>query len=171
MKKQKIGYIDAIFDEKTKKEIESWSMIVRDEDLYTISNENKKDGGNITDKLHLTLFYGFDENLLNMDEVLKFIDNIKLDIVKINGLGTFPVTGHNCKILFLKVDDDEDIIKNIHEELKKFPYFSEYQKLKFIPHIAIAFIRNDLNTNALVYSNPSTLSVKKISYHSKFKEN
>ena len=69
MNKQNIGYITANFLEKEKIEIINWSKIINNKDLYFAKKDGKIDGGNVTDDLHLTLFYGLDEDKINKNYI------------------------------------------------------------------------------------------------------
>jgi len=167
MQKKETGYIEAIFTKESKQKIIDWATFLKEEDLFSASINGKVEGGDVTDTLHLTLFYGFDEKLLNQDEMLKYINTIKLNNIQIEGVGTFPVPDYGCKVLFLKVKDEKNIIKNIHKDLKKFPHYIEHQKLEYKPHITIAYVKNTFDSRAIIYNESKSLLIEKIMHSSK----
>jgi 2'-5' RNA ligase len=169
MNKQNIGYITANFLEKEKIEIINWSKIINNKDLYFAKKDGKIDGGNVTDDLHLTLFYGFDEDKINKNYIEKIINNVNLGSIEIGGMSTFSFPGQEYKVLYLAIKDNEGRIKECHEELKNLPHFAEYQKFKFTPHVAIAFLKKEFDETIVTYNGPRFLHIKKIVYHSKGK--
>ena len=164
MQNKKIGYVAIQFTPETNQEIIAWSQSIKKEDLVTAIIDGGTEGGNVTDKLHLTLFYGFNDELLNKVELSKFINKIKLREIKIRGLGFFPVGNHNCDVLHLQIKDDNGELRKIHEELKAFPHFSEDQKFEYTPHVTIAYVKKNFNLNTLIQNQPEMLRVRKTSY-------
>lgn len=169
MNKQNIGYITVSFLEKEKIEIINWSKIISDKDLYFAKKDGKIDGGNVTDDLHLTLFYGFDEDKINKNDIKKIMDSINFESIEIEDVGFFSLPDQEYKVLYLAVKDKKNRIKKYHEELKILPHFVEYQKFKFTPHIAIAFVKKESDETMVTYNGPRFLRIKKIAYYSKGK--
>jgi 2'-5' RNA ligase len=170
MNKQNIGYVTANFPEKEKIEIINWSKNINDKNLYFAKKDGIIDGGNVTDDLHLTLFYGFDEDKINKNDITKIIDNINLGSIEIGNVNTFSFPDQEYKVLYLTIKDNEGKIKEYHEKLKKLPHFVEYQKFKFTPHVAIAFLKKEFDETRVTYNGPRFLHIKKIVYHSKGKK-
>lgn len=165
---RQIGYIEAVFQEDEKQKVVDWVNSIKKEDLFTAIINGKVEGGNIANKLHLTLYYGFNEYLLNKDDLFHYIESMIPKTVDIIGLGTFPIKGYDCKVLFLKVSDTENILRKIHNDLGKYSHFVEYQQEEYVPHISIAYVKKDFDLNSLIYGGPKRLSIKEILYHSKF---
>jgi hypothetical protein len=170
MNTQKIGYVTVNFLEKEKGEIINWSKNINEKDLYFASRDGKIDGGNVTDDLHLTLFYGFNEDTINKNDIKKVINNINFKSVEIDGLSVFSLSDQEYKVLYLAIKDKENKIRQCYEEFKKLPHFAEYQRFEFIPHIAIAFIKKEFNETEVIYQGPQFLHIKEIIYHSKVKK-
>src|SRR5680860_1912884 len=103
MNKQNIGYITASFPEKEKMEIINWSKIINDKDLYFTKKDGKIDGGNVTDNLHLTLFYGFDEDKINKNDIKKIIDSINFKSIEIEDVSIFSLPDQEYKVLYLSL--------------------------------------------------------------------
>ena len=56
MNKRNISYITATFSGEEKEAIIDWSKIIGSEDLYFAKKDSEMEGGNVKEKLHLTLF-------------------------------------------------------------------------------------------------------------------
>ncbi len=167
MNKQNIGYIAADFQEKDKIEIINWSKTIRDNDLYITSIDGKTKGGHMTDDLHLTFFYGLDEDLINKNDVQDFINTINLESIEIGKIDIFPVADQTCEVLYLSVEDQLGKIRKYNETFKKFPHFTEFQKKEFIPHITIAFVKKGFDVNKFTYTGSKILNIKEIIHHFK----
>ncbi len=167
MKNQKIGYVDVVFSEEIKQEISRWVKSLKKEDFYTTMIDGQVEGGDVSEKLHLTLFYGFDESLVEKDKIIEHINSIKLESVEVDKVGFFPLDKYNCKILFLKIKDNNNLLKKIHNDLGLFPNVLKYQESEYVPHITIAYVKKDFNMDAISYNGPKILDVKSILYHSK----
>ena len=163
---EKIGYVALEFGEDFKQEIMKWSSQIGESDLVTAIIDGKAEGGNVTDKLHLTLFYGLDENTLDQDKLSKFITTLPKLMIRVTGIGTFPQDVFACKAIYLEVSDDSGELQTIHEWLKKFPHFSKYQKYDYKPHITIAYVTTGFDINLLTNDFPKNLSVKAITHFS-----
>jgi 2'-5' RNA ligase len=161
---KKIGYIEVILLEKSKQEIVNFSRTIRDEDLFTAKINGKIEGGNLTEKSHLTLFFGLNDKLVDKEKLLQYISSLKIESIMIEAIDMFPVNGYDCKILYLKVWDDNSLIKNINDNFKEFPYFTESQPAEFIPHITIAYVKNNFEITKLSNNFPKILYVERIVY-------
>lgn len=163
----KIGYITAEFSEEFKKMIKEWSLTIPKEEIVTAEINGKKEGGNVTDDLHLTLFYGFDDEKINKEDLIGFINNNTIKKLSIGKLGFFPVPQYKCNILYLKIDN-ENILEKMHDSLKKFPYFEKFQNNKFVPHITIAYIKDSFDISSIKLPlEINKVSIKEFMYHSK----
>jgi 2'-5' RNA ligase len=60
--------------------------------------------------------------------------------------------------------DDNSLIKNINDNFKEFPYFTESQPAEFIPHITIAYVKNNFEITKLSNNFPKILYVERIVY-------
>ncbi len=164
---KKISYISAEFFEKEKEKIMQWSKSsIKESDLCGVL-ENGKIGGNVADDLHLTLFYGFDEDRINVEQIQKWIKTTNLVEVEVGKIQVFSLPDQEYKIIYLVIRDKNGKIKKLHEELKCFAHFTKYQRSKFIPHITIAFVKKEFNENAITYNGPKSLPIREIVYHTK----
>jgi len=164
MENKEIGYVEVVLTEKSKQKVVDFSRIIKDEDLFTAKINGKIEGGNLTEKSHLTLFFGLNDKLVNKEKLLEYINSIKLESIMIEAIDMFPVKEYNCKILYLRVKDDNFLIKNISNNFKNFPYFIESQPAEFIPHITIAYVKNNFDPTELSNNFPTTLYLERIVY-------
>lgn len=164
MEPKKIGYVEVQFTPETHQQVVAWAHTIKNEDLVTATIDGKTEGGNVTDKLHLTLFYGFDDERLDKDKLSEFINQIKLKDFKVSGLGIFPVKEYDCYVLYLRVEDNDNELKKIYMGLKEFSHFSEYQKFEYTPHITVAYVKKDFNLDAIKQNLPKILYVHKTHY-------
>jgi|SRR3989344_411967 len=162
-----IGYITANFSEKEKEEIIRWSKSIKDKDLHLTLVDGKIEGGNVTGDLHLTLFYGLDENKINQRELKDFLGTIDLGILDIGEMDVFSLPDQEYKVLYLPVKDTRGSINRCRERLKELSYFTEYQKFEFKPHITIAFVKSEFDMHDINYTGPKVLHVEKITHHIK----
>jgi hypothetical protein len=96
-----ISYITAEFFEEEKEKIARWSKTaIKNFDLYKIL-ENGKVGGYATDDLHLTLFYGLDEDRINIADIQKWISAVELENLEIEGVESFALPAQEYKIIYL----------------------------------------------------------------------
>ena len=65
--KENIGYVAIEFDEASKQKVANWASHIGRSDLVTATIDGKIKGGDVTDELHLTIFYGLDENALDQN--------------------------------------------------------------------------------------------------------
>lgn len=165
MQNRKTGYVALTFTEDAKQKIVEWSKQF-DKSFFSAVVDGKTEGGNVTDKLHLTLFYGFDEAQLDKSGFVKYLDALDIKSLSIEGIGTFPVPQYGAKVLFLRVKDD-GVLNDIHEKLKTYPHFDEYQKHGFTLHITIGFVRDTFDESSITYDGPFTLPTANIGYYSK----
>ena len=162
-----ISYITAEFLEEEKEKIARWSKIaIKNSDLYKVL-ENGKVGGYVTDDLHLTLFYGLDEDRIKIADIQKWISAVELENLEIEGVESFALPTQEYKIIYLTIRDENGKIKKLNKELEKFPHFPRYLKSKFIPHITIASVKKEFDEDTVIYSGPKVLDVRKIVYHTK----
>ena len=163
----KIGYITAEFSEEFKKSIRGLLLTIPKEEIVTAEINGKIEGGNATNDLHLTLFYGFDDEKLDKEELLNFLDKKNIKELKIEGLGIFSVPRYKSNILYLKIGDNS-LLDEIHNSLKKFPYFEKFQNNKFVPHITIAHIKDSFDISPLkLPDGMNEIDIRGFIYHSK----
>ncbi len=99
------GYVAIEFDEISQRQVVKWSKQIKDQDLATANINGKIKGGNVTEKLHLTLFYGFDDVHLNQSSLDALITKLDIPSIDIVNIGIFPAKEFDCNVLYLGVSD------------------------------------------------------------------
>lgn len=164
MHDKKKGYAAIQFTSETKQEIIKWSRVLKEKDLVTTTINGKTKEGLMVDKLHLTLLYGLDDEIIDTNKLTKFLKEIKLTEIKVDGVGFFPVKEYDYRIAYLKIKDEKNELKKINENLKKFPMFSEHKKSDYTPHVTIAYVKKDFSLDVLMQKIPKILYIHDIQY-------
>ena len=130
-------------------------------DLY-FSDIIKSIKGDVSSKLHLTIFYGLVHEKLDKVRLDKHIKQIKIPTLKLGNL--FLMSGYKnlYQVLSVEVLDENNKLKEIAKSFKKFP-FEESVQLGFKPHLTLAYLKPNFKPGE-VPSLPKEISVKKIQY-------
>ncbi len=167
MTERDYGYVAATFTEGDIKPFQKLtSVITKREDLY---NSDAVDyiQGDVSSKLHMTFFYGLIDEKIDKNEMNAFISNLSLpEVLVLRGLTVRKEYSGFCQILWVDVLDSTGELRKISESFKRFP-FEESVQLGFIPHLTLAYVKDDykLPETTLVY--PREIKVKGIKYFKK----
>jgi 2'-5' RNA ligase len=161
------GYIQVEFGDEFKEELSEWSKKSIDQKYLIYSEINGETiGGLVTHDAHITLVYGIQLNSKHSEEIQKEVQKIKLSQIKISGIKCFILKQFGAKILYLSIDDANDVLEQIHEKFKKF--ISEeirQNQPPFVPHIAIAYVSEDFDEQTLIYGGPSEIQVVNVRFY------
>ena len=97
-------------------------------DIYT------KDNYGIETQPHVTLLYGFDENV-NPDEVIELVNSYDYSQIKLHNISLFE----NEEFDVLKFDAESEVLQDVNRELRKFPHTDIYPV--YHPHMTIAYLK------------------------------
>lgn len=165
-----IGYITIEFNQEFKDQLKKWSLAnIPDSEIVEAEISGKKEGGNVSADAHLTLFYGFDDDNINREKLHEYINSLNLQELQIAGIGFFPVPQYSCKVLYLKVLDEDRKLENIYNFLKRFPHFKKFQIEGFAPHVTIAYIKDGYKPPEFL-STMKKIQVREIKYQIKSKK-
>lgn len=164
MQKNKLGHVYINFDEASKKEIVKWSSFISGKDLVFSNVGNKIKGGNVTNDLHLTLFFGFDNEKVDKIKLDKYLKGLTLDNIKISKVNMFCLKDCEYSILYLEVDDQNFTLRDINKQLLDFGYIEDANTFNFKPHITIAYVKKDFNIKDINYNGPSVLRIDNLNY-------
>jgi len=161
------GYIQIEFDYDFKKSLLEWSQKSIDS-KYLICGETdgKSIGGLVAQNAHITLAYGIPVDTDKSEEIYEEVQKVVCPKIKISGIKYFSLKQYGAKILYLSIDDENNVLAQIHEKLKKF-ISEELQNTQpiFVPHIAIAYVSEDFNERELIYDNSHDIKNVGIKYH------
>jgi hypothetical protein len=120
------GCVMLYFDDSNVKDIHSQ---IDPDDLYI-----EGDGFGIEGEPHCTLLYGLHNNVTD-DDVIGVLNNHSFGTCKAHNLSCFE----NEKYDVLKFDVDGDGLFNVNDDLKQFPYTTDYPD--YHPHMTIAYLK------------------------------
>jgi len=164
IKEQVKGYVAVTISPEAVKALADWSIkAIPEENLFWSEVNGKKEGGNVIDDAHLTLFFGLNDELINKKEIEELIKTLSLSELEIVGVKAFPVPQIKCKILYFIVNDDKGLLQRIHDEFLKMPHYEEDQK-PFKPHITIAYVKESFNEKGIEYNGLNKVTIKGIEY-------
>lgn len=103
---------------------------INPEDLYIEGS-----GYGIESEPHCTLLYGLHDDEIEIEDIQKVLDNHTFTTCKAHNLSCFE----NPKYDVLKYDIKGDSLHETNEELKEFPYTTEYPN--YHPHMTIAYLK------------------------------
>lgn len=164
------GYVAIEFHEDSQQQVMNWSRQIKADDLVTANINGKIKGGNVTGKLHLTLFYGLDENHLDQVNLANLITKLDILSVDIVDTGMFPAKEFDCNVLYFSVSDEFGKLQSAFEQLKQFSHFANHQNDNFRPHITIAYVTEGFNQSLLTTEYPRQLKVKQVTHFKKSQE-
>lgn len=137
------AYIEIAFDKETK---DYFSKIVnqlvpKNNFYYSPDPECLHINGNVTQKLHCTLFFGIDPSTINDKKLLDIIDNS--DFSKII-LGDFVILNgwqNEYKILCIEVLDEDGRFTKFAKEIERL-FNNENVRYDVKPHISLAYVQS-----------------------------
>jgi 2'-5' RNA ligase len=156
-----LSYVEITFnDEEVKSFKELVNTVCKPEDFYR-SDTIARINGDVTDKLHLTIFYGLIDQQINENEIKKHIATFDIKSIKL--AKPFLKTGFKSlyKVLMIEVLDEENILLDSHNSLKQFAHMETQQV--FLPHITLAYVQPEYEIGD-VTGYPTELTVKRIRY-------
>lgn len=156
-----LSYVEILFNQD---EIKSFKEVVnkvcKPEDFY-YSDTISRISGDVSDKLHLTLFYGLIDQQINAKEMSNHLGTLSFKTVKLGK--PFLKIGYKglYKILMIEVLDEDGQLAAAHESLKQFAHMETSQV--FLPHITLAYVNADYEISD-VSGYPTELSVDRVRY-------
>ena len=103
---------------------------INPEDLYV-----EEDGFGLEPESHCTLLYGLHDNEVTPEQIEQILGNKTFTTCKAHNLSCF----NNPKYDVLKYDIVGDNLNETNEELKQFPFTSDYPD--YHPHMTIAYLK------------------------------
>lgn len=163
-----LGYFQVVFVEKDKQLISKIAnKIFAKNDFYT---SEEYTSGDVTNDLHMTLFYGIKNEKLDIKNVTKYLSTLKLSRIKLGEIKFFNGYKNQYKVAHIEVIDLTNQLTKLASSFKMFPYDETVQFDKYRPHITLAYVKNSFDTDKF-YQNrlpkislPTELVVKRIEY-------
>lgn len=136
------SYVEITFPEKAKKHFSKFvDETVPKELLYKSPVVDFIDG-KVTDKLHLTLFYGLDASSSDNQELKDLLSSFEVKELKLGKPFFFSGFQNLYKVFCIEVLDQDLKLKTISDQIKQFATV-ENQRYVFKPHITLAYVQNE----------------------------
>jgi len=137
-----LGYIEVKIDEVSKIFFDKLvKKICQDTDYYKSDVIDYIDG-NVTHKLHLTLFYGCSPKGIKLKLLKAYVKNLSIKRLVVGDIFLLDGYENRYKILGVKIID-EGGLKKISEEVASFGYDESVIHKQFIPHLTLAYVKPD----------------------------
>ena len=94
-----------------------------------------EEGFGLEPESHCTLLYGLHDNEVGIDDIIKVLNKYSYTNCKAHNLSCF----NNPKYDVLKYDIMGDNLNETNEELKQFPFTSDYPE--YHPHMTVAYLK------------------------------
>ena len=121
------GCVMLYFDES---DVNNLHSEINPQDLYT-----EGDGFGIEESPHCTLLYGLHDDEIDIEDIQEVLDNHTYSTLKAHNLSVFERPNYDV----LKYDIKGKSLKETNDELKEFPYTSEFPS--YHPHMTIAYLK------------------------------
>ncbi len=140
---KKFAYVELIFYKKATKQFKNIVKdVVRKEQFYD-SDQISRIRGDVTDKIHLTLFYGLDESVMNNKELHNLLKQIEVKKLDLSKLVLFEGYQGMYKVLCVEIDDEDKVLHNLSKKMLDFDHDEELGKREFKAHITLAYVQPD----------------------------
>jgi 2'-5' RNA ligase len=162
-KTDQLGYVTIEIEDDHITQIKNLlSTICTSNDFY-YSDVVPRIAGDVTDKLHLTLFYGLLHKQIDKEKLLKELNNINLEELTLENIALKQGYQGLYQILWLTVLDSDNYLLNLSTEIGKFNPSNYDPHYTFLPHITLAYVRPEfkLKTELII---PKTLKIRQIKY-------
>lgn len=159
------GYIAAKFENK---EIIAFQKLVKKickQDGFYYSDVVDYIKGDVTEDLHLTIFYGLIDNKIDKVKLNRYIRGINPKTLKLEKCILVPGYKDLYQSLRIGVLDKDKNLQTISDSFKKFAYEKSVQ-LEFEPHLTLAYVKPDFKlSSSCVF--PKKIKIKEIKYFEK----
>jgi len=157
---ENIGYVSLSINTKIKNKIYKEVEKYKKDFVYQKVN-NKKKGGNVSKKLHLTMLFGFIWNKENLKLIKTYFKKNKLDKISTEEISSFEIQEYDCRVVILKIDDPEKLLLKINKDLQIL--LKTENKHKFIPHLSFAYVNKEVDIKKWKIKIPKKIKIEKIS--------
>jgi 2'-5' RNA ligase len=142
-KNMKKGYISFSLNKKSDNNIIDFVNSL-DESIFAYKNINGKIIRGKEKDLHMTLFFGIDDEKLDIEKMNSFLESVKLKSLNVKEIDLFDIEGIAEKLLVIKLEKTEELEK-LRNALLNFDYFEDRFTNNYIPHITLGYVRPSVN--------------------------
>lgn len=157
------AFVQATFNNKTKQIFSKLiSEITDTADLYySDSPEAQHIQGDMTPKLHLTIYYGLPLESVDNTELLSLINHNKFNTIKLGNLFFIPGYQNLYKVLCIEVTDEDSRLYDLSKKISKFALEEKYLA-RFKPHLTLAYVQNDFVVPNTIPVYPDKIEVESL---------
>ncbi len=159
---KKFAYVELIFYKNASKHFRKMVKDVVSRDQFYYSDVVSRIRGDVTGKIHFTLFYGLEESVLNNHDLAKIIKKMQIKELKLKKLVLFDGYQSMYKVLCVEVDDEDKILYSLSQKMLEFEHDEEHGKREFKPHITLAYVQPDYELPKNYSIENKKIRVKKI---------
>jgi len=140
---KKFAYVELMFFKNATKQFKKIVKDVVSKEQFYYSDQISRISGDVTDKIHFTLFYGLDESVMNNKELKKLLKKIEVKKLDLSKLVLFEGYQGMYKVLCVEVNDEDKTLYNLSEKMLDFEHDEELGKREFKAHITLAYVQPD----------------------------
>lgn len=154
-KQNNYAYVELLFEENTKDYFKGIVQNVVDQDQFYYSDVVKRISGDVTDKIHFTLFYGIEETEIDNPKLKQLVSQLQVKELLVKGLTLFSGYQDLYRVLCVEIADEDNYLESLSKQLLQFKHAGEFGQREFKPHITLAYIQPQfkLPANYVVKSN------------------
>ncbi len=167
------GYFQVSFNPVDKEQICNLVGGLFDEEYYYKSKTIDYINGNVTNDLHMTLFYGVKTEDVDLDLINDSLESINLNKIHLGDIGFFTTDEAPYIVAYIKVLDHDKRLANLADTLKMFSHEISVQYDTYFPHITLAYLTREYKSNEFDHNGrlnfplPKSILVDKIEFFKK----
>lgn len=156
-------FVQAVFSEETRNTFKQiLEQIAKPEDLYHSPDpKGAHIQGDMTDKLHMTIYYGLPREAKFNDDLRVAIKENYVDDLKLGEFYFIPGFQDLYKVLCIRVKDEDGKLKDFCEAVSYFAWEDRYTE-RFDPHLTLAYVTNEYELPANLPNIPEEIEVDNI---------
>lgn len=159
---KKFAYVELVFYKNVRKHFKKIVRDVVSKDQFYYSDVVSRIRGDVSDKVHFTLFYGLEETVLNNKDLARVIKKMQIKELKLKKLVLFEGYQGMYKVLCVEVDDDDKSLFSLSQKMLEFEHDEEHGKREFKPHITLAYVQPNYELPKNYSIEDKKIRVKKI---------
>lgn len=160
-----LGYVEVKIDKTGTEIFHQLVMRICNKDDFYKSDVVNYINGDVTSKLHLTIFYGCNATGKQLKMLKNYVNKINLPELKLDKLFLLPGYQNLYQILCVKVIDKDNKLKKIYQDISNYGHDPKIIHSKFLPHLTLAYVRSDYKIPPK-FTVPKLVKIKSIGYFS-----
>jgi 2'-5' RNA ligase len=141
---KKYGYVEIKFPRAFNKKLKNILRNLVDSDKFYYSDAVDYIQGDVTDKIHLTVFFGLRDVELKNKKLKTFLKNLKVENILFDKFLIIDGYKGLYKVLSLSIDNEsKSKLQEIHDEIMKYNFDPEMIHDEFKPHVTLAYVIKD----------------------------